>query len=84
MFIVTLEIQDCVNISSLLKILMVLHLRNPQIHSFFKFFTSTEIVSYHFSDLFILMVHKIDYPLLNPGTWVFKLFLLRANSLFLV
>lgn len=58
-----------VNISSLLKILMVLDehksVRKPQIYSFFKFFTYTEIVPYHFSDLFILLFHKKYYTLLN-------------------
>lgn len=58
-----------VDISSLLKILMALDerksVRKPQIYSFFKFFTCTEIVPYHFSDLFILLFHKKYYPLLN-------------------
>lgn len=39
--------------------------RKPQIYSIFKFFTSTEIASYRFSDLFILLVHKKYYPLLS-------------------
>lgn len=57
------------NISSLMKILVILDehksVRKPQIDGFFKFFTSTKTVPYHFADLFILLIHKEYYPLLN-------------------
>lgn len=58
-----------VNISSLMKILVFLDehksVRKPQNYGFIKFFTSTRTVPYHFADLFILLIHKEYYPLLN-------------------